>query len=101
MKKLLFLLLLLSFLLLSGCAYRYTLDDVDEMKEQWSLEYADLEEKYNSAYDKFIDLDVAIAASYDDSITVKAFFLGWDESSFAEAKQAFKNMYDRLYPGEW
>ena len=48
-----------------------------------------------------IDLDVAIAASYDDSITVKAFFLGWDESSFAEAKQAFKNMYDRLYPGEW
>lgn len=100
MKRFVFVLLVLLFLL-SGCAYQYTYNDVAEMKDKYDEEYSQLEEKYSKAYDDFINLDVSISRSYDEAVTVKAYFLGWDESSFEDAKESFKKMYDYLYPGEW
>lgn len=100
MKKIIIVLFLILFVF-SGCAYQYTHNDVAEMKDKWDEEYYEMEEKYSKAYDDYINLDVAIARSYDEAVVVKAYFLGWDESSFEDAKKSFKKMYDYLYPGEW
>lgn len=96
MKKLI--ILLACVFLLSSCERR---PSIEEQYEDLQSEYYDVEEKYMLYLDKYTDLSADIARVYDDALTLKAYFLGWDEVTFEEAKQSIKTIYDRLYPGEW
>ena len=57
-------------------------------------EYQELQEKYE-------ELSTSVELSYDEAVNVKAYFLGWEESSFDNAKESMHYIYDHLYPGEW
>lgn len=75
-----------------------------ELKEQYdelSLSYESAQEDCESVQERYNDLSSAISESYDSALSVKAYFLGWDESSFEDAKESMKKLYDTLYPGEW
>ena len=96
MKKIIVLFVLVF--LLSSCERR---PNFEEKYEDLQSEYYSVEEKYDKYYDKYINLSSDVSRLYDDALTLKAYFLGWDEVSFDEAKKAIKTIYDRLYPGEW
>lgn len=100
MKRFAVVLFFLLFLF-SGCARQYTYNDVQEMKDDWDSKYYEMEEKYEYYYNKYIELQSDVNCAYDDALALKAYFLGWEEASFSEAKKAIKSIYDRLYPDEW
>ena len=58
-------------------------------------------EEYQELKEKYDELSASVELSYDDAVSVKSYFLGWEESSFDDAKQSMQNIYDNLYPGEW
>lgn len=66
-----------------------------------SDEYLSLQEKYDELLEKYEDLSSSVDDAYDDAICVKGYFLGWEEAPKQLAEKSMKELFDKLYPGEW
>ena len=96
MKRFLLCVLILSLLLLSGCYYKYTQDDMDELADKKDEEYYKMEELFMSSYKEAENLSNAISSTEDYMYVLICYFDEHDGTTFDQAYDAFDNLHTIL-----